>query len=41
MEGKEEIVVQGDLAGEIEEYLVEKYRIPEERIVVREEKMKK
>jgi density-regulated protein len=41
VEGKEEVVVQGDLAEEIEEFLVEKYKIPEERIVIREEKAKK
>jgi len=41
VEGKEEIVVQGDLADDIEEFLVDKYNIPEDKIVIREEKAKK
>ena len=40
-EGKEEIVVQGDLVDDIEEFLIEKYNIPEDKIVIREEKAKK
>jgi len=38
VEGKEEIVVQGDLVDEIEELLVEQYNISEDQIVIREEK---
>lgn len=38
VEGKDEIVVQGDLVDEIEELLVEQYNISEDQIVIREEK---
>lgn len=41
VEGKDEIVVQGDLVDDIEEFLIEKYNIPEDKIVIREEKAKK
>ena len=36
-EGKDEIVVQGDLVDDIEEFLIEKYNIPEDKIVIRGE----
>jgi density-regulated protein len=38
VEGKEEIVVQGDLVDEIEEFVVENFGVSEDQIVVREEK---
>lgn len=38
MEGKEEIVVQGDLVDEIEEFVVENFGVSEDQIVIREEK---
>jgi density-regulated protein DRP1 len=38
MEGKEEIVVQGDLVDEIEEFVVENFGVSEDQIVTREEK---
>jgi len=41
VEGKEEIVVQGDLVDEIEEFVVAEFGIDEDQIVVREEKGKK
>jgi density-regulated protein DRP1 len=41
VEGKEEIVVQGDLVDEIEEFIVETFGVDEDQIVVREEKGKK
>ena len=41
VEGKDEIVVQGDLVDEIEEFLVEQYNVSEDQIVIREEKGKK
>jgi density-regulated protein DRP1 len=41
VEGRDEVVVQGDLADDIEEFLMEKYHVPEEKIVIREEKAKK
>lgn len=40
--GGEEIVVQGDVSGEIEEFLLEKYKeIPEDNIELVEDKKKK
>ena len=41
VEGKEEIVVQGDLVEEIEEFIVAEWGVEEDQIVVREEKGKK
>jgi density-regulated protein DRP1 len=41
VEGKDEIVVQGDLVDEIEEFLVEQYHVSEDQIAIREEKVKK
>jgi density-regulated protein len=38
VEGKEEIVVQGDLVDEIEEFVVENFGVSEDQIVIREEK---
>jgi density-regulated protein DRP1 len=38
VEGKDEIVVQGDLVDEIEEFLVEQYNVSEDQIAIREEK---
>ena len=38
LEGKEEIVVQGDLVDEIEEFVVENFGVSEDQIVIREEK---
>ena len=38
MEGKEEIVVQGDLVDEIEEFVVENFGVSEDQIIIREEK---
>jgi density-regulated protein len=38
VEGKDEIVVQGDLVEEIEEFIIEQYKISEDQVVVREEK---
>ena len=38
VEGKDEIVVQGDLVDEIEEFVVEQYGISEDQVAVREEK---
>lgn len=38
VEGKEEIVVQGDLVDEIEEFIVETYNVSEDQIAIREEK---
>jgi len=37
-EGKEEIVVQGDLVDEIEEFVIEQYGISEDQVAIREEK---
>jgi density-regulated protein len=41
VEGKDEIVVQGDLVDEIEEFIVEQLGISEDQVVVREEKAAK
>ena len=38
IEGKEEIVVQGDLVDEIEEFIEEQYNVSEDQIAIREEK---
>ena len=38
VEGKDEIVVQGDLVDEIEEFIVEQYGVSEDQITIREEK---
>ena len=38
VEGKDEIVVQGDLVDEIMEFLMEQYKVPEDQIATREEK---
>jgi len=38
VEGKDEIVVQGDLVDEIEEFVVEQYGISEDQVAIREEK---
>jgi density-regulated protein DRP1 len=38
VEGKEEIVVQGDLVDEIEEFIVEQFGVDEDQIAIREEK---
>ena len=41
MEGKDEIVVQGDLVDEIEEFIVEQFGVDEDQIAIKEEKGKK
>lgn len=38
VEGKDEIVVQGDLVDEIEEFVVENFGVSEDQVVIREEK---
>jgi density-regulated protein len=38
VEGKEEIVVQGDLVDEIEEFILEQYKVSEDQIAMKEEK---
>ena len=38
VEGKDEIVVQGDLVDEIEEFIIEEYKISEDQVAIREEK---
>lgn len=38
VEGKEEIVVQGDLVDEIEEFIVEQFGVAEDQIAIKEEK---
>jgi len=38
VEEKDEIVVQGDLVDEIEEFVVEQYGISEDQVAIREEK---
>ena len=38
VEGKDEIVVQGDLVDEIEEFIIEQYKVPEDQVAIREEK---
>jgi density-regulated protein len=41
VEGKDEIVVQGDLVDEIEEFIVEQFGVDEDQIAIKEEKGKK
>jgi len=38
VEEKDEIIVQGDLVDEIEEFVVEQYGISEDQVAIREEK---
>jgi len=38
VEGKDEIVVQGDLADEIEEFIIEQFKISEDQVAIKEEK---
>jgi density-regulated protein DRP1 len=41
VEGKDEIVVQGDLVDEIEEFVIEQYDISDNQVAIREEKAAK
>jgi density-regulated protein len=41
VEGKDEIVVQGDLVDEIEEFIIEQYGISDDQVAIREEKAAK
>jgi density-regulated protein len=38
VEGKDEIVVQGDLVDDVEEFIVEQFKVSEDQIAIKEEK---